>query len=69
MEIIDIECVLLSFLSEKFVATKWRIYKGILTSSRLLREGFLAVPRSAICLKKDINSRLCIKKRFRKRLL
>ena len=28
IEIIDIECVLLSFLCEKFVATKWRIYKG-----------------------------------------
>ena len=38
IEIIDIECVLLSLLCEKIVATKWRIYKGILTSSRLLRE-------------------------------
>ena len=29
IEIIDIECVLLSFFSENFVSTKWRIYKGI----------------------------------------
>jgi hypothetical protein len=36
IEIIDIECVLLSFLSKNFVSTKWRIYKGILASSRLL---------------------------------
>ena len=28
MEIVDIECVLLSFLSEKFVSTQWRIDKG-----------------------------------------
>ena len=34
-----IECVLLSFFSENFVSTKWRIYKGIFGSSRLLREG------------------------------
>jgi hypothetical protein len=39
IEIIDIECVLLSFLSEKFVSTKWRIYKGILVCPRLLRRG------------------------------
>jgi hypothetical protein len=39
IEIIDIECVLLSFLSEKFVSTKWRIYKGILVGPRLLRRG------------------------------
>ena len=39
IEIIDIECVLLSFFSENFVSTKWRIYKGIFGSSRLLREG------------------------------
>ena len=39
IQIIDIECVLLSFLSKNFVSTKWRIYKGILTSSRLLRHG------------------------------
>jgi hypothetical protein len=30
IEIIDIECVLLSFLSKKIVSTKWRIYNGIL---------------------------------------
>ena len=34
-----VECVLLSFFSENFVSTKWRIYKGIFGSSRLLREG------------------------------
>ena len=39
IEIIDIECVLLSFFSENFVSTKWRIYKGIFGSSRFLREG------------------------------
>ena len=39
IEIIDIECVLLSLLSEKFVSTKWRIYKGILVGPRLLRRG------------------------------
>ena len=39
IEIIDIECVLLSFFSENFVSTKWRIYKGIFGSSRLLRKG------------------------------
>ena len=39
IEIIDIECVLLSFLSQKFVSTKWRIQKGIFTRSRLLRQG------------------------------
>ena len=37
IEIIDIECVLLSFLSKNFFFTKWRIYKGILASPRLLR--------------------------------
>ena len=39
IEIIDIECVLLSFLSKKFVSTKWRIEKGILVGPRLLRQG------------------------------
>jgi hypothetical protein len=39
IEIIDIECVLLSILSEKFVSRKWRIYKGILVGPRLLRRG------------------------------
>jgi hypothetical protein len=29
IEIIDIECVLLSFLSKKIVSTKWRIGKGM----------------------------------------
>ncbi len=29
IETIDIECVLLSFLSKKIVAAKWLIYKGI----------------------------------------
>ena len=48
IEIIDIECVLLSFLSKNFVSTKWRIYKGILASPRLLRREFRAVARSAI---------------------
>ena len=33
----DIECALLSFLSEKFVSTKWRISKGILAYSFMLR--------------------------------
>ena len=48
IEIIDIECVLLSFLSKNFVSTKWRIYKGILASPRLLRREFRTVARSAI---------------------
>ena len=48
IEIIDIECVLLSFLSKNFVSTKWRIYKGILASPRLLRREFRAVARNAI---------------------
>ena len=48
IEILDIECVLLSFLSKNFVSTKWRIYKGILASPRLLRREFRAVARSAI---------------------
>ena len=48
IEIIDIECVLQSFLSKNFVSTKWRIYKGILASPRLLRREFRAVARSAI---------------------
>ena len=71
IEIIDKECVLLSLLCEKFVATKWRIYKGILTSSRLLREGnsrgrkecdlFLSTRLPEFT--KDINSRLEMKKR------
>ena len=39
IEIIDIECVLLSFLSQKFVATKWPIYRGILARSNLLWQG------------------------------
>ena len=39
IEIIDIACVLLSFLGKNFVSTKWRIYKGILANPRLLREG------------------------------
>jgi hypothetical protein len=39
IEIIDIECVLLYFLSKKFVSTKWRIEKGILVGPRLLRQG------------------------------
>ena len=64
IEIIDIECVLLSFLiSKNFVSTKWRIYKGILASPRLLRREFRAVARSAIVvffvkqsLQKDKNS-------------
>ena len=32
IEIIDIECGLLSRLSQKIVATKWRIYKGKMSS-------------------------------------
>ena len=32
IEIIDIECGLLSRVSEKIVATKWRIYKGKINS-------------------------------------
>ena len=39
IEIIDIECVLLAFLSRNFVSTKWRISKGISTSSNLLCQG------------------------------
>jgi hypothetical protein len=31
--------VILSFFSKNFVSTKWRIYKGILASPRLLRQG------------------------------
>jgi hypothetical protein len=38
IEIIDIECVLLSFLSKKIVSTKRRIYKGILVGPRFLRQ-------------------------------
>ena len=30
IEIIDIECGLLSRVSQKIISTKWRIYKGIL---------------------------------------
>ena len=40
IEIIGIECVLLSFLSKNFVSTNWRIYKGILASPTLLRREF-----------------------------
>ena len=32
IEIIDIECGLLSRVSQKIVATKWRIYKGKMSS-------------------------------------
>ena len=32
IEIIDIECGLLSRVSQKIVATKWRIYKGKISS-------------------------------------
>ena len=32
IEIIDIECELLSRVSQKIVATKWRIYKGKISS-------------------------------------
>jgi hypothetical protein len=39
IEIIDIECVLLSFLSKEIVSTKWRIEKGILVGPRLPRQG------------------------------
>jgi hypothetical protein len=39
IEIIDIECVLLSFLSKKLVSAKWRIEKGILVGPRLLKQG------------------------------
>ena len=39
IEIIDIEYVLLSFLSKNFVSTKWRISKDSLTRGRLLRQG------------------------------
>ena len=35
IEMIDIECVLLSFLSKNFVSTKWRIYKGISSKCKL----------------------------------
>jgi hypothetical protein len=38
IEIIDIECVLLSLLSKKIVCTKWPIQKGILVGPRLLRQ-------------------------------
>ena len=53
IEIIDIECVLLSFLSKNFVSTKWRIYKGILASPRLLRQGICAVAGSQRCQVRD----------------
>ena len=39
IEIVDVECVLVSFLSENFVLTTWRIYKSIFDSIRLQREG------------------------------
>ena len=38
IKIIDIECVLLSFLIKKFFVAKCLIYKSTLISSRLLRE-------------------------------
>ena len=64
IEIVDIECVLLSFFSENFVSTKWRIYKGIFGSSRLLRKGISRGREECDCfffvkqsLQKDINSR------------
>ena len=67
----DIECVLLSFLSKNFVSIKWRIYKRILASPRLLRREFRAVARSAIVfffvkqsLQKDKNSWLYMEKWF-----
>ena len=41
IEILDIKCLLLFFLSKKFVATKWRISKGILTRPKLLCQGIL----------------------------
>ena len=62
--------VLLSSLSKNFVSTKWRIYKGILASPRLLRREFRAVARSAIVffvkqsLQKDKNSSLYVEKWF-----
>ena len=39
IEIIDIECALLSFLGQKFVSTKWRRCKGILARPNLLWQG------------------------------
>ena len=39
IEIIDIECALLSFLSKKIVSTKWRRCKGILARPNLLWQG------------------------------
>ena len=72
IEIIDIECVLLSFLcSEKFVSTKWRIYKGILVGPRLLRRGISRGCREFNCFStaKFANifiSRLKMEKKFYK---
>ena len=39
IEIIDIECVLLSLFGQKFVAIKWLISKGILSRPNLLWQG------------------------------
>jgi hypothetical protein len=35
IEILDIECILLFFLSKNFKTTKWRICKGILVRTKL----------------------------------
>ena len=72
IEIIDIECVLLSFLSKNVVSTKWRIYKGILACPRLLRQGISRGCREcANCcffnkFAKTIISRLKVEKSFLK---
>ena len=39
--VVDIECILLSFLSENTVSTKWRISKGILARPNLLWQEIL----------------------------
>ena len=73
IEIIDIECVLLSFLSKKIVSTKWRIYKGILVGPRLLRQGISRGCRkcelffSTAKFAKIFISRLKIEKSFTKK--
>jgi hypothetical protein len=69
IEIIDIECVLLSFLSKNFVSTKWRIYKGFWLVPDSCGKEFHAVAGSANCFfstkfAKTIISRLKVEKKF-----
>ena len=40
IEIIDIECILLSFLTKNFVFTKWRIYKVVTLHGKMVHKNF-----------------------------